>query len=473
MKKRSLKEIFLSLFAGARSHADDKPMGDSFESPSARAQAISETGSRLMQKTPGPPADWLAKRSAGPPAHWVELMRRATPEMPRNGKRDEADATSQLQDLRQIQRKPAPPLRLERPAPASRSSLDSTRKPIRRTESRPDDQRRSGRRKQEPSLLSFPVNKQKQDADDLGKNSNQSPAPRDTTVRSGDHTVATQLQTVEAPAQAKPNLQENICAIAPLRKPELDEASCSQERKDVTASKTLFKIEQATGSPDIDEGRPQVRKVVADDGAEAFSRPTFSYRQNYEQENVGQKNSGQKNVNSWPEHLRNFSTGAEHREFQTPSAIGAVEVTRRQVVSYFDVSRAEAQRAQVSADRVALDLGDGKAEWAEESVTNPVEPVTGQVRLTERQDKSFAAHRCDASSLLASCDSETGASKQISPNFITSTPAPTSYDVSEGRWPALFEPSADDHLDDAMAAWRELSRNRRLAREQTGSLWSE
>ncbi|HKQ92229.1 MAG TPA: hypothetical protein VJZ77_16335 [Blastocatellia bacterium] len=212
---------------------------------------------------------------------------------------------------------------------------------------------------------------------------------------------------------------------------------------------------------------------MADDGAEAFSRPTFSYRQNYEQENVGQKNSGQKNVNSWPEHLRNFSTGAEHREFQTPSAIGAVEVTRRQVVSYFDVSRAEAQRAQVSADRVALDLGDGKAEWAEESVTNPVEPVTGQVRLTERQDKSFAAHRCDASSLLASCDSETGASKQISPNFITSTPAPTSYDVSEGRWPALFEPSADDHLDDAMAAWRELSRNRRLAREQTGSLWSE
>ena len=106
-------------------------------------------------------------------------------------------------------------------------------------------------------------------------------------------------------------------------------------------------------------------------------------------------------------------------------------------------------------------------------ITKPVEPATGQDRLTKRLDKSFAAQRHDTSCLLASCDGETGAGKQLASHFITSTTAPTSYDVSEGRWPALFESSADDYFDDAMAAWRELSRNRRLAREQAGNLWSE
>jgi hypothetical protein len=48
-----------------------------------------------------------------------------------------------------------------------------------------------------------------------------------------------------------------------------------------------------------------------------------------------------------------------------------------------------------------------------------------------------------------------------------------SYDVSTDRWPALFEASEDDYFDDAMAAWRELSHRRRLAREQAGSLWNE
>jgi hypothetical protein len=48
-----------------------------------------------------------------------------------------------------------------------------------------------------------------------------------------------------------------------------------------------------------------------------------------------------------------------------------------------------------------------------------------------------------------------------------------SYDASTDRWPALFEASEDDYFDDAMAAWRELSHRRRLAREQAGSLWNE
>ena len=109
MKKRNLKDVFLGLLAGVRRRAGDKPPGDSMEASAARAEAKSETGGRLSQKPPGPPADWLAKRSGGPPAHWVERVRQVTPEMMRNEKRDEADATSQLQDPRRIQRKSAAP----------------------------------------------------------------------------------------------------------------------------------------------------------------------------------------------------------------------------------------------------------------------------------------------------------------------------------------------------------------------------
>ena len=465
MMKRNLKEIFLGLFAGARRRAGDRPPGDSFELSSARSEAISETGGRLSQKPPGPPADWLAKRSGGPPAHWVERVRQVTPEMMRNEQRDEADATSQLQDPRRIQRKSAAPapLRVERPSPSSRSSLDSPRKPIIRTESRPDDHRPPGSRKQEPSLPSFPVNTQKRYADDLGKNSKKSPELRDTesTVRSGDHAVATQQQIGKAPAQAKPGFERNICAFAPLREPGLSESRFLQERKDAKASKVLSNVEQAIGAHDKDEGGQQVRQDTADDPGnhpplKDDEAKAFSFRQNSEQENI-----------------RNFPTGAEHHEFPTPSAVEPDKVTRRQVVRYPDISRAEAQRAPFRYDRVALDSGDGKVKGREEVVTKPVEPAPGQDRLTNRPDKSFAAHRHDASCLPAFCDGETGAGKQLASHFITSTTAPTSYDVSEGRWPALFESSADDYFDDAMAAWRELSRNRRLVREQAGNLWSE
>jgi hypothetical protein len=308
----------------------------------------------------------------------------------------------------------------------------------------------------------------------LGKNSKESPELRDTesTVRSGDHAVATRFQIGEAPAQAEPNFQRNNCAFAPSREPGLIESNFLKERKDANVSKGLFSVEQAIGAPDKDEGGRQVREDSADDtgnhpplkddGAE-----TFSWRQNSEQEYVGQKS-----VNRRAGQLRDFPTGAEHQEFPTPSAIGAVKVTRRHVVRYPDISRV-AQRAPVHYDRATLESSDGNGEGREEEVTKPVEPATAQGLLTKRQEKGFAAHKRDANCLPAPRDGATAASKQLAPHFITSTPTPTSYDVSAGRWPALFESSSDDYFDDAMAAWRELRRNRRLTREQTGDLWSE
>jgi hypothetical protein len=285
--------------------------------------------------------------------------------------------------------------------------------------------------------------------------------------------VATQLQSVETPAQAKPSFQRNIYAFAPSREPGLSESNFLKERKDAKVSKGLFGVEQAVGAPDKDEGGRQVREDTAyapgnhpplkDDEAE-----TFSCRQYTEQENVGQKN-----VNRRAEQLRDFPTGAERQEFPTPSATGAVEVTRRQFVRYPDIPRTEAQRTLVRYDRVTLDSSDGNGEGREEVIAKPVEPATAQDRLTKRQEKGFVAHKRDASCLLASRDGEMSAGKQLAQRFITSTPTPNSYGVSAGRWPALFESSADDYFDDAMAAWRELSRNRRLAREQAGNLWSE
>jgi hypothetical protein len=477
VKKRNLKDVILGLLAGARRRAGGKSPGDLFEESAARVEAKSETGGPLSQKPPGPPADWLAKRSGGPPAHWVERVQRTTPEMLWNGKRDEADATSRRQDPRQVQRKSAEsaPLRLERPGPASRSSLDSPRKPILETESRHDDHRRPGPRNQESSLPSFPVNTRKRDADDLGKNSKKSPELRDkeSTVRSGDQTVATQLQIGEATAQAKPSFQRKNYPFAPLREPGLSESSFSQERKDAKVSKVLFNLEHAIDAPDTDERRRQVREDTADDPGnhpplKDDVAETFSCWQKPEQENVGQKN-----VNRRMERLVNFPTCAEHQEFPTPSTIRSVKVTRQQVTPHPDISQTEAQRASVRYDRAILDSSDGDGEGREEVITKPVELSAGQDRLTKTPDKGFAAQRRDTSCLLASCDSETDAGKQLDPHFITSTPAPTSYDVSAGRWPALFESSADNYFDDEMAAWRELSRNRRLAREQAGSLWSE
>lgn len=476
MKKRNLKDIFLGFFAGARRRAGDKPPGGSFEASSARAEAKSETGGRLPQKPPGPPADWLAKRSGGPPAHWAERVRQTTPEMFRNGKIVEADATSQQQDPKQVQRKSAAPvpMRLERPAPASRSSLDSPRKPIIRTESRLGDHRRPGNREQEPSLPSFPVNTQKRDADDSGKNSKESPELRDTEskVQSGDQAVATRLQIGEAPVRAEPGFQRDIRAFAPLREQGVSASRFLQEREDEEVSKGIFNVEREIGAPDKDEGK-QVWEDTAYD-PENFpplkegEAETFSCRQYSEQENVGQKK-----VNRRAEQLRNFPTGAERQKFPTPSATGAIKVTRRQVIPYPDVYRAEAQRSPVGDDCAAIKSDDEEVEWRVEAVTKPAGPAPGQDRLTKRTDKSIAAQKRDTSCLLESRDGETNASKQLAPHVITSTTAPTSYDVSEGRWPALFESSADDYFDDAMAAWRELSRNRRLAREQAGSLWSE
>jgi hypothetical protein len=240
----------------------------------------------------------------------------------------------------------------------------------------------------------------------------------------------------------------------------LNESRFLQDRKDAKVSKDLFKVEQAIGAPDKGEGL-QVQEDTSDDHGnhpplKDDEAKAFSFRQNSEQENI-----------------RNFPTSAEHKELSTPSAAEPVKVTRRQVVRYQDISPMEAQSASVRYDRVALASSDGNGEGREEVVMKPVELATAQDRLTMRQEKGFVPHKRDASCLLASHDRETGAGKQLAPHFISSTTTPNSYDVSAGRWPALFESSADDYFDDAMAAWHELSRNGRLTREQAGDLWSE
>jgi hypothetical protein len=398
----NLKEMFLGLFVGARRRGGDKPPGDSFKASPARAEAKSETGPRLSQKPPGPPADWLAKRSGGPPAHWVERVRQAAPELLHDSKKDEVVMAPPPQPPNRIRRNSTPPapLRLERPAPAQRSPLDSPRKPVMQTGSRPDDRRRPDSRKQESSLPSFTVNRRKRDADDLEKNSKEPPelCDTDSTVRFGDHSTATQLQIGKATAQLNPSFRNNLCANAPLRELGLGEESFSQRRKGANASKVLLRAEQSIGEPDKDEGRREVREDTPE-----------------------QKNNGRKYINRHAEHSWNFPTGAERPEFPTPSAIEPVKVTRQQVIRYPETSQAEARRAPV------------------------------------RHEGACA----------------TGASKQLAPHFITSTPPPISNDIPAGRWPALFESSDDDYFDDAMAAWRELSHRRRLAREQAGSLWSE
>ena len=454
MKKRSLKEMFLSLFAGARRRAGDKPPGDSFKASPIRVEAMGETGGRLSQKPPGPPADWLAKRSGGPPAHWVERVRRAAPELLQDWNKDEVVIAPPPQPPKQIWRNStaAPPLRLERPAPAQRPSLDSPRKPVVQTGSRSDDRRRLGGRKQEPSLPSFTVNTRKRDADNSEKNSKEPPelCDTDSTVRFGDHSTATHLQIGKATALLNPSFRNNLCANAPMRELGSGEERFLQRRKGANASKVPLRAEQSIGEPDKDEGRRQVREDTPE-----------------------RKNNGRKNISRHAEHSWNFPTGAERSEFPTPSAIEPVKVTRQQVIHYPETSQVEVQRAPVRHEGVALDSGDGKAEGREEVVANPVGPATVQDRQTTRPDKSFAADRRLASCLLAPGAGDPGASKQFAPHFITSDQPPISYDIPAGRWPALFESSEDDYFDDAMAAWRELSHRRRLAREQAGSLWSE
>ena len=454
MKKINLKEKFLGLFGAARRRASDKPPVDSFKASPTHAEAISETGGRLSQKPPGPPADWLAKCSGGPPAHWVERVRRAAPEPPQDWKKDEVVKAPPPQPPKRIRRNSSPPapLRLERRAPGQRPPLDSPRKAVMQTGSRPDDRRRPGGRKQEPSLPTFTVNTRKRGADDLEKNSKEPTelCDADSTNRFGDHSTATQLQIGKATAQPNPSFRNNLCANAPLRELGFVEESLSQRREGANASKVLLRAEQSIGEPDKDEGRRQVREDTPE-----------------------QKNNGRKNINRHAEHSWSFQTGSERPEFPTPSAIEPVNVTPQQVIRYPEASRAEARRSPVRHEGAALDAGDGKVEKREEVVANPVGPATGQGRQTTRPDKSFAADRRLTSRLLAPGAGDTGASKQPAPHFMTSDQTPISYDIPAGRWPALFESSDDDYFDDAMAAWRELSHRRRLAREQAGSLWSE
>ena len=441
MRKINLKAIFWGLFVGARRRVSDKPPSVSSAASSDRAKAISRTGDRLPQKPSGPPADRLAKRSGGPPVHWVERVRQAAPELLRNGKRDEADATLRPQLPRKVQRKPAP-LRLNRPAPALRSPIDSRRKPIMKTESQPDNRGRPANRKQEPSPPSPSGGSRKRAAGASEKNS-KPPEPHDTalTVRSGDHSAATQLQISEARPQTNPSFRENLCAFAPSREPGLGEASFSKRREGAKPAKVLLRVEQAIDEPDKDEGRRQVREGAADDlrnhpplkgdGARTFSDPAFSRRQNFEQENHGQENFGRKDINSRVEYSWDFPPSVEVPESPIPISVEPVKVTQRLATRYPDRANQEARKAPFPYEGASFDSGRRQVTKREDEVATPIVSQVAQDRRA------------------------------------------ISYDVSAGRWPALFESSEDDYFDDAMAALRELSHRRRLAREQAGSLWSE
>src|SRR5262249_45436517 len=119
--------------------------------------------------------------------------------------------------------------------------------------------------------------------------------------------------------------------------------------------------------------------------------------------------------------------------------MGSVKVTEQLATRYPDGVNKEARIAPFRYEGAAFDSGRRQVTKREEEV------------VTKREEEV-------ATSILSQVAQDRRA---------------TSFDVSAGRWPALFESSADDYFDDAMAALRELSHYRRLAREQAGSLWSE
>jgi len=216
----------------------------------------------------------------------------------------------------------------------------------------------------------------------------------------------------------------------------LSEAGFSQRPKDAKPANVLLRAEPAVGEPGKDEGRRQAREDTADDlgnhpplkddGARTFSAPAFSHRQN-----LGQENLERKDISNQVEHSRDFPPSLEGPESPIPFKVEPVKVTPRLATRYSDGDDQEARKASFRYEGASFDSVGRRATKREEEVATP---IVSQVS----QDRRAA-----------------------------------SYDVSEGRWPALFESSEDDYFDDAMTTLRELSHRRRLAREQAGSLWSE
>jgi hypothetical protein len=122
---------------------------------------------------------------------------------------------------------------------------------------------------------------------------------------------------------------------------------------------------------------------------------------------------------------------AQARKFSWRQNPEQENVARKNVVRFPDVTHREPRRSSPGHNRSALKSGYRRVVNGGEESTEPIEP-----QFTRDQRAA-------------------------------------SYGVSVDRWPALFEASPDDYFDDLMAAWRELSHNRRLDREQAGGLWSE
>jgi hypothetical protein len=126
------------------------------------------------------------------------------------------------------------------------------------------------------------------------------------------------------------------------------------------------------------------------------------------------------------------------------------DVIQQRGADYPDVIHSGTMGAPERSEQLAFYSDHRQATNREEEVTKPIGPSAYR-QATNREEE---------------------VTKPIGPSAAQDRRA-VSYDVSTDRWPALFEASEDDYFDDAMAAWRELSHRRRLAREQAGSIWNE
>jgi hypothetical protein len=442
VKKRNLKEIFLGLFVGARRRAGDKPPGDSFEASSARAEAISETGGRLSQMPPGPPADWLAKRSGGPPAHWVERVRQAAPELLQEQEKEKAVVTAPLQQPKQLQRKPAipAPMRLERSTPT-----------------------RSLRQDQPGCGADFPASSDRSVAEFQSER----------TTRSFSFAAPRELISVNSRRRGA-DAEEKLSKIECSQLPEMASAfgargpaAASVVRCDTVAEagnqpaasfvpeihiggddyQNGAKLPRSKGSADpIYAGAPEPGIAIEIDPRENVEAPQFQigdladYRdqpqvrkepdiwrlKSPEPASVKPVKVTRRETPSW----KRAQAKVTSRRYNDAGSSSSMPDARR-ATRYPDVTHREVRRMPVSHELFVFDSGCRKTEKREEEATKPIEPLTAQ-------DQRL-----------------------------------TSYHIPADRWPALFEASTADYFDDAMAAWRELSHRRRLAREQAGSLWSE
>jgi hypothetical protein len=437
VKKRNLKAIFLGLLA--RRRGGDKPSHDRVASeapqdsasarsqieqaasdhkaPSASAEAVNEIGDHLSRKPPGPPADWLAKHSSGPPPHWVERVRSGAPKLLQNPERREAGATAPPQTPRQIQPRPAPgPRRLQRPAQSPPLRL------------------------QRPALAPLPIRETEQSGRGAGYSA--------TDGRGHPETRRQEPLAPSSSADAQKDDADNsvtICQIVTHRQSQPDIGN--RELAPLASTRRSANDGAAPIAPPRSRNQgiagPAVLPLDNDrrpSGIEPHS-PT----------RVDPGEFIQSSCNSYePEFLRVepvapatevHSRSRYNHEVPLDSPLASAafardwKFSRRQNPEQENVARYPAHReTRRSADgheRLALTSGYKQVVKREEEVTKPIGPQF------ERDQRAI------------------------------------SYGVSEDRWPALFEASPDDYFDDLMTVWHELSRDRRLAREQEGGLWNE